>query len=182
MGRIMLETQVSNSPLPVSMGDIKGFESEEDRLKLLADLEAILTRHRGAAGSTIRILQDLQNRCGYLPRPLLEIVSHELDMPLSKLYGVLTFYHFFTLVPKGKYVIQVCKGTACYVKGGQKILDALKQDYALEPGGITADGKFSLDMVRCLGCCGLSPVIAIGPDVYKKVKSSHLKDILSGYK
>ncbi len=177
----MLNAELRTPAFPILKEEIKGFEEEERRLKLLIDLQDILARHRGSAGSTIRILQEVQNLCGYLPRPLLEIVSHELNTPLSRLYGILSFYHFFTVVPKGKYVIQVCKGTACYVKGGQKILDALKNDYRLEPGGITEDGKFSLDMVRCLGCCGLSPVIAIGQDVYKKVKSSHLRDILSGY-
>jgi NADH:ubiquinone oxidoreductase subunit E len=161
---------------------IKGFESEQEKLKLYGELQDILDRNKGKAGSTIRILQQSQELCGYLPAPVLDLLARELNTPLSKLYSILTFYHFFTLVPKGKYVIQVCKGTACYVKGGQKILDALKRDYSLEPGGITGDGKFSLDMVRCLGCCGLSPVIAIGSDVYRKVKPTELKGILSSYK
>jgi NADH:ubiquinone oxidoreductase subunit E len=161
---------------------IKGFESEQEKLKLYGELQLILDRNKGKAGSTIRILQQSQELCGYLPSPVLDLLARELNTPLSKLYSILTFYHFFTLVPKGKYVIQVCKGTACYVKGGQKILDALKRDYSLEPGGITGDGKFSLDMVRCLGCCGLSPVIAIGSDVYRKVKPTELKGILSSYK
>jgi NADH:ubiquinone oxidoreductase subunit E len=162
--------------------NIKGFETEQEKLKLFVELQNILERNKGKAGATIRILQQSQEFCGYLPAPVLDLLSRELNIPLSKLYSILTFYHFFTLVPKGKYVIQVCKGTACYVKGGQKILDALKRDYSLEPGGITGDGKFSLDMVRCLGCCGLSPVIAIGSDVYRKVKPTELKGILSSYK
>ena len=167
--------------LPELTEGIKGFETEAEKLKLFTDLQKILERNRGTAGATIRILQQAQEMCGYLPLPVLELISKELRIPLAKLYSILTFYHFFTVVPKGKHVIQVCKGTACYVKGGQKILDALKRDYYLEPGGITADGKFSLDMVRCLGCCGLSPVIAIGSDVYRKVKPADLKDILNSY-
>ena len=167
---------------PILSQEIKGYENPQKRLELMAELERILRKNRGAPGAAIRVLQETQNLCGYLPRPLLEITSKELDIPLSRLYGVLTFYHLFSLTPKGKYVIQVCKGTACYVKGGQRILDNLKREHGLEPGGITPDGKFSLDMVRCLGCCGLSPVIAIGPDVYKKVKPSQLMSILNGYK
>jgi NADP-reducing hydrogenase subunit HndA len=167
--------------LPALVEDIKGAETEAQKLKLFIDLQKIIEENRLSTGSTIRILQKAQELCGYLPAPILELISTETEVPLSKLYSVLTFYHFFTLVPKGKYVIQVCKGTACYVKGGQKILDALKKDYSLEPGGLTADGKFSLDMVRCLGCCGLSPVISVGTDIYRKVKPGNLKEILSGY-
>ncbi len=168
--------------LPTLIENIKGFDTNTEKLRLFNELQKILDRNRSSAGATIRILQQAQELCGYLPLPVLELISKELKIPLSKLYSILTFYHFFTVVPKGKYVIQVCKGTACYVKGGQKILDSLRREYHLEPGGITTDGKFSLDMVRCLGCCGLSPVIAIGNDVYRKVKPSHLKDILNGYK
>ena len=145
--------------LPALSGKIKGFEDEEKKLQLFYDLQRIIDGNRGTSGAPIRILQQAQELCGYLPLPVLELISRELNISLSKLYNILTFYHFFTVVPKGKYVIQVCKGTACYVKGGQRILDRLKKEYNLVPGGITADGKYSLDMVRCLGCCGLSPVI-----------------------
>jgi NADH:ubiquinone oxidoreductase subunit E len=86
------------------------------------------------------------------------------------------------MVPKGRHVMQVCLGTSCYVKGGEKLLTALKKEFSLEPEGITPDGKFSLETVRCLGCCGLSPVMAIGDDVHRKVKPSEIKDILSSYK
>lgn len=149
--------------------------------QLEAEILDIISLNRNKSGATIRILQQVQGLIGYLPLEALQIVSKEINMPLSKLYSIITFYHFFTTVPRGKHIIQVCKGTACYVKGGQKILDSLKTQYNLEPGGTTDDRKFSLDMVRCLGCCGLSPVIAIGADVYRKVKPSQLKDILSAY-
>lgn len=161
--------------------DIKGLETENQKLKLFSDLQDIIEKNRNATGATIRVLQKAQELCGYLPAPVLDLISQEMNIPLSRLYSILTFYHSFTLVPKGKYAIQVCKGTSCYVKGGQKILDALRKNYSLEPGGITEDGKFSLDMVRCLGCCGLSPVIAVGNDIYRKVKPGNLKEILNSY-
>jgi NADH:ubiquinone oxidoreductase subunit E len=166
----------------ITIEKIKGFESEIQQRELLKEIRQIIDRNRNAAGAPIRVLQHSQEKCGYLPLTVLELISSEMNIPLSKLYGILTFYHYFTTVPKGKYVIQVCKGTACYVKGGQKILDALKKYYALEPGNITEDGMFSLDMVRCLGCCGLSPVMAIGTDVYRKVKPADVKTILNNYK
>jgi NADH:ubiquinone oxidoreductase subunit E len=160
---------------------IKGFENKEEKLTLFHEMQSLIEINRNAVGAPIRVLQLAQELCGYLPLPVLELISKEMDIPLSKLYNILTFYHFFTVVPKGKYVIQVCKGTACYVKGGQKILDTLKKEYNLVPGGITTDGNYSLDMVRCLGCCGLSPVIAVGKDIYRKVKPGYLKDILNSY-
>jgi len=136
----------------------------------------------GQAGALIRVLQQAQGLIGYLPVPVLKTISRDLKVPISEVYGIVSFYHFFTMVPKGKHVIQVCMGTSCYVKGGQRILDALKKEWDLEPEGITPDGKFSLETVRCLGCCGLSPVMAIGDDVHRKVKSSKLKDIISSYR
>jgi len=134
------------------------------------------------SGAPIRILQQVQELVGYLPLSALEIISHETGISLARLYSIITFYHYFTVVPHGRHIIQVCKGTACYVKGGQKILDFLKREYNLEPGGTTLDRRFTLNMVRCLGCCGLSPVMAVGEDVYRTVKTSQLKDILSYYK
>ena len=130
----------------------------------------------------IRVLQQAQGLIGYLPVPVLKTISRDLRVPLSEIYGIVSFYHFFTMVPKGRHVIQVCMGTSCYVKGGQGILNTLKKDSGLEPGGITPDGKFSLETVRCLGCCGLSPVVAIGDDVHRRVKSRQTEEILSSYK
>jgi len=169
-------------PLAVINERIQGFETEEQKLKLFSDLQQIIKEHRDTVGAPIRIMQMTQNLCGYLPRPVLEVISKEMNISLSQLYSILTFYHFFTTVPKGKYVIQVCKGTACYVKGGQKILDLLKKNLNLEPGGITPDGRFSLEIVRCLGACGMSPVMAINEDVHGRVKSGTINDILAAYK
>ncbi len=150
--------------------------------RVFGRIQKVIDETGGRSGALIRVLQQAQGLIGYLPPPVLKTISRDLKIPLSEVYGVVSFYHFFTMVPRGKYVIQVCLGTSCYVKGGRKVLSALKKDFGLEPGDITPDGKFSLETVRCLGCCGLSPVIAVGEDVYRKVKPGDLKDILSSYK
>lgn len=150
--------------------------------RIFRQIQGIIDDTGGQAGALIRVLQQAQGLIGYLPVPVLMTISRDLKVPLSEVYGIVSFYHFFTMVPKGKYVIQVCMGTSCYVKGGQRLLDTLKKDFDLEPGGITPDRRFSLETVRCLGCCGLSPVMAIGDDVHRKVKPSEVKDILSSYR
>lgn len=137
--------------------------------------------NRGEAGALIRVLQQAQGLIGYLPEPVIQAISREMKVPLSEVYGIISFYHFFTMQPKGKHVIQVCMGTSCYVKGGQKVLDSLKKGFDLSPGSITPDGKFSLEIVRCLGACGLSPVMAVGTDIHARVKASRVGEILSAY-
>jgi NADH:ubiquinone oxidoreductase subunit E len=149
---------------------------------VLRQVDRIITNNKGKAGAAIRVLQQAQELIGYLPPKVLETISSGMKIPPSELYGIVSFYHFFSLVPKGKHVIQVCMGTSCYVKGGEKLLKTLKKDQGLESGGITIDGSFSLEIVRCLGCCGLSPVMGVGTDVHRKVRSSQLKDILSAYR
>ena len=150
--------------------------------KTLQQIRKIVEDTDGRAGAPIRVLQQVQGLVGYLPPEVLRTVSKEMGIPLAELYGITSFYSFFSLVPKGKYVLQVCLGTSCYVKGAERILKTLKKDYGLEAGGITSDGKFSLEQVRCLGCCGLSPVMAIKENIYRKVKPSQIKDILTSYK
>ena len=150
--------------------------------RIFQQTQRVIDDTGGQAGAPIRVLQQAQGLVGYLPPPVLKTISRDLKMPLSEVYGIVSFYSFFTMVPKGKYVIQVCMGTSCYVKGGQRILDNLRKSFGLEPGGITPDGKFSLETVRCLGCCGLSPVMAIGDDVHRKVKPSDLRGIISSYR
>ena len=149
--------------------------------RIFREIQGIINDTQGQAGALIRVLQQAQGLIGYLPAPVIKTISRDLKIPLSEVYGIISFYHFFSMVPKGKYVIQVCMGTSCYVKRGQRILDTLKKEWSLEPEGITGDGRFSLETVRCLGCCGLSPVMAIGNDVHGKVKISKLKDILNSY-
>jgi NADH:ubiquinone oxidoreductase subunit E len=149
--------------------------------KTWQQIKEIIEATEGQAGAPIRVLQKAQRLIGYLPREVLVTISREMRIPLSELYGITSFYSFFSMVPKGKYVIQVCLGTSCYVKGGQKIIDTLNKDLGLESEETTADGKFSLETVRCIGCCGLSPVLAINEDIHRRVKPSRLKDILSSY-
>jgi len=150
--------------------------------KTWQQIKEIIEATEGQAGAPIRVLQKAQRLIGYLPREVLRTISREMRIPLSELYGITSFYSFFSMVPKGKYVIQVCLGTSCYVKGGQKIIDTLKKELGLESGGTTADGRFSLQTVRCIGCCGLSPVLAINEDIHRRVKPSRLKNILSSYR
>jgi len=150
--------------------------------RIFREIQEIIDNTQGQAGALIRVLQQAQGLFGYLPAPVIKTIARDLKVPISEVYGIISFYHFFSLVPKGKYVIQVCMGTSCYVKGGQRLLDTLKKEWRLEPEGITDDGRFSLETVRCLGCCGLSPVMAVGGDVHGKVKASKLKDILDLYK
>jgi NADP-reducing hydrogenase subunit HndA len=150
--------------------------------RTLQQIHKIAEANHGRAGAPIRVLQQVQGLVGYLPPEVLKTVAKEMRIPLSELYGITSFYSFFSLVPKGKYVLQVCMGTSCYVKGAERVLKTLKKDYGLEAGGITADGKFSLEQVRCLGCCGLSPVMAIKENVYRKVKPSQIQDILASYR
>ena len=149
--------------------------------KLFADLQKIVDDNKGKAGSLIRVLQQAQGKVGYLPKPVIAAISLDLKVPFSEVYGVASFYHFFSMKPKGKFVLQVCLGTSCYVKGGDKILDRLKKDWNLEPGGITPDGRFSLEIVRCLGACGLSTVMAVGTDIHGRVKPGKLNEILDSY-
>jgi NADH:ubiquinone oxidoreductase subunit E len=149
--------------------------------RIFSEIQGVIDDTGGQAGALIRVLQQAQGLIGYLPVPVLKTISRDLGIPLSEVYGIVSFYHFFSMVPKGKHVIQICMGTSCYVKGGQKIIDALRKEAGLVPGGITDDGKFSLETVRCLGCCGLSPVMAIGDQVFRRVKPGEIKDILSSY-
>jgi len=164
--------------LPVGFEDIE----DVDATKLQSQIQEIIRDTEGKAGGLIRVLQQVQDLIGYLPSSVIEYISKELEVPLSSVYGIVSFYHFFTMVPKGRNVIQVCMGTSCYVKGGKKILAALKKNWGLESETTTPDKRYSLEMVRCLGCCGLSPVIAIGGDVHRKVKPNQLQNILSYYK
>ena len=154
----------------------------DDMARINGQIKEIVTKSRGQAGALIRVLQQTQGLVGYLPKPVIQVISREMKIPLSEVYGIISFYHFFSMIPKGKHVIQVCTGTACYVKGAEKILDAMKANWDLEPKMTTPDGLYSLETVRCLGCCGLSPVMAIGKKVYRQVKPSQLKGILNAYR
>lgn len=129
----------------------------------------------------MRILNETQDIYGYIPMAAQKIISEELGVPMAEIYGVITFYSRFSLEPKGKYNIAVCLGTACYVKGSQNILDKIKEILNIDVGQVTADGKFSLEATRCIGACGLAPVMTINGEVYGKLDPSMIKDILAKY-
>ncbi|MEG2120698.1 MAG: NAD(P)H-dependent oxidoreductase subunit E [Rikenellaceae bacterium] len=132
-------------------------------------------------GELINVLHRVQGEFGYLPEEVQREIAKNLNMPVSKVYGVVTFYSYFTMTPKGKYPISVCLGTACYVRGSEKILDKLQSEVGLAVGGVSADGKFSLDCLRCVGACGLAPVMLIGDKVYGRVEASQIPEILASY-
>jgi NADH:ubiquinone oxidoreductase subunit E len=145
----------------------------------LKELKQIVDANTGKAGSLIRVLQQAQGLMGYLPPPMLTAISKEMRVPPSEVSGIVSFYSFFTTVPRGKHVMQVCLGTSCYVRGGQGLIDALKKQYKLEPGETTADGLLSLDTVRCLGACALAPVATLDGHVHPRVKRTGVQQLLS---
>ncbi len=152
--------------------------TKEQENKLLK----VLSEYKGKAGALMPVLQKAQDIYGYLPIEVQEIIADHLDIPLAEVYGVSTFYSQFSLNPKGKYKISVCLGTACYVKGSGEILAKLQQALGIEGGGVTADAKFSLDATRCIGCCGLAPVMTVNDDVYGKITADDIDGILAKYK
>ncbi|MDR0805105.1 MAG: NAD(P)H-dependent oxidoreductase subunit E [Oscillospiraceae bacterium] len=140
-----------------------------------------IDEHKSASGSLMRILQEAQGIYGYLPIEVQKLIAEELNVPLEKVYGVVTFYSQFSLNPKGKYKISVCLGTACYVKGSGGIFEKLQKKLAIPNKGITPDGKFSLEDCRCIGACGLAPVLTVNDDVYGRLTGDELDDILAKY-
>ncbi|HPD94605.1 MAG: NAD(P)H-dependent oxidoreductase subunit E [Bacteroidales bacterium] len=132
-------------------------------------------------GELINVLHQTQGAFGYLPAEVQEVVAAELGIPVAKVYGVVTFYSFFTMLPKGKHPISVCTGTACYVRGAEKVLDEFKRILEVKVGESTPDGKFSLNCLRCVGACGLAPVVLVGDKVYGRVSPDGVKDILNEY-
>ncbi len=130
----------------------------------------------------IEMLQDIQDIYSYLPRDVLVEVSKVLEIPLNQVYEVATYYKAFSLKPKGKHPIQVCLGTACHVRGAKLVLDALERELSIKEGETTPDKEFSLDIARCLGCCGIAPVITVGKDVQGKISQSKVPGILKKYK
>ena len=133
------------------------------------------------ANELINILHKTQEVFGYLPSEVQQVIAKELNISEAKVYGVVTFYAFFTMKPKGKHKISVCMGTACYVRGAEKVVDELKNVLSIKVGEITPDGKFSLDCLRCVGACGLAPVMTIGDKVYGHVDPKDIKGILENY-
>ncbi len=148
------------------------------RIEAVNQIKEICARYKDEPSPLMLVLADVQNEYGYIPLEVQEIISGELNIPVSDIYGVVTFYSFFSLNPKGRYVIGVCIGTACYVKGGQNVLDKFSELLKIKVGQTTSDGLFTLDALRCIGACGIAPAISINGTVYPKVKLSDVDKII----
>ncbi|HIT44330.1 TPA: NAD(P)H-dependent oxidoreductase subunit E [Candidatus Avacholeplasma faecigallinarum] len=152
------------------------------RKEAVNQIKEICSRYKDEPSPLMLVLSDVQNEYGYIPLEVQEVISEELDIPVSDIYGVVTFYSFFSLKPKGRYVIGVCIGTACYVKGGQNVLDKFSELLKIKIGQTSSDGLFTLDGLRCIGACGIAPAISINGKVYPKVKLSDVENIISEYR
>ena len=150
--------------------------------ELLGRLEEVLKEYQDKSGNLIPILQIAQGIFGYLPENVLKRIALALDKSYSEVAGVVGFYSFFSTVPRGKHLIRVCLGTACYVRGGKLVLEALKQELGIDVGGTTEDRLFSLEVARCFGACGLAPTIMIGEEVRQRVKPARIRAILEEYR
>ena len=147
----------------------------------IAKLDSIIEKYKGKPGGLIPVLEEAQVCLEFLPMPVQKRIAAGLNLPLSRVYGVVTFYSFFTMTPRGKYTVRVCLGTACYVRGGKALAETLEKQFGIKEGETTADRLFTLESVRCLGACGLGPVIVVGEDVPGRVKPGKVKEILSQY-
>lgn len=145
-------------------------------------VDEVIARHRSKPGSLIPVLEQVQGITGYLPEEVQRRVAKGLGIPLSQVYGVVTFYSFFTMKPRGKHQVRVCLGTACHVRGSNRVLQEMEQKLQIEPGECTEDREFSLDIVRCVGACGLAPVMVVDEDTHKQVKVARLDQILEKYR
>ncbi len=147
----------------------------------LRQTEEICRKFQNDPGELITILHETQNTLGYLPEPVQQVIARCLGIPAQKVYGVVTFYSFFSMVPKGKYPVSVCLGTACYVRGSDKVLEEFKRVLGIEVGETTSDGRFSLDCLRCVGACGLAPVATIDEKVFGRLNPSDIKKIVAEF-
>ena len=147
----------------------------------LAALDALIAEYKGQPGALMPVLQKAQDIYGYLPEEVQIMIAEGPNVPLEEVYGISTFYSLYNLNPKGEYKINVCLGTACYVKGAQQILDKLELRLGCKNGSISADGKYSIDATRCVGACGLAPVVIINDDVYGRLTPDMVDDILAKY-
>lgn len=159
------------------MSSIKVKLKEKD----LNKIKEICKSFNNEEGELINVLHKTQEHFGYLPAEIQEAVAQELKMSVAKVYGVVTFYSFFTMLPKGKYPISICTGTACYVRGADNVLQEFKRQLNIEVGETTEDGKYSLSCLRCVGACGLAPVVLVGDKTYGRVSPDGVKEILAEY-
>ena len=148
----------------------------------IKQITEIVERYKDEPTPTMMILEDIQKEYGYIPLEVQELVSDLTGVPVSEIYGVVTFYSFFSRTPKGKYVVGVCLGTACYVKGSQLVLDKFSELLGIKPGETSKDGLFTLDVLRCIGACAVAPAVSINGKVYPQVKVDNVKDIIASYR
>ena len=146
------------------------------------EIKNVCRKYGNDPGELINILHGVQDTLGYLPKEVQELIALELGISAARVYGVVSFYSFFTMKPKGKYPISVCMGTACYVKGAGDVLERIQKRLGIEPGGTTPDGRFSLEATRCIGACGLAPVMTINDEVYGRLVPEDIDGILEKYK
>lgn len=149
--------------------------------EVMSKVDEVISRYNGKPGCLIPVLEECQAIAGYLPQQLQDYVAVALNIPGSTVYGVVTFYSFFSMVPKGRHTVKVCLGTACYVRGIAEVLNRLKSEFDLEVGGTTKDRRFSLEAVRCLGACGLAPVVVVDDNTHGGVSAESVLRILEKY-
>jgi NADH:ubiquinone oxidoreductase subunit E len=154
---------------------------EEIKREEWEKINQVIDRYKGRHGALIPVLKEAQDICGYLPKKVQHRIAEGLNLSPSQVYGVVSFYAFFTIVPRGKHIIRICLGTACYVRGSKQILDHLQRELNVEVGGITKDRKYSLEAVRCLGACGLAPVMVVDHDTYGMINPGKSVEIVRSY-
>lgn len=162
---------MENKTLPFN-----GTKEQEEKLM------AVIAKHKDQEGAVIPVLHEAQDIYGYLPIEVQQMISEGLGVPLAEIYGIVTFYTQFSLNPKGRYQIGVCLGTACYVKGSGDILEKVKEILGIDVGECTPDGMFSIDATRCIGACGLAPVLTVNDDVYGRLVVDDVEDIINKYR
>ncbi|MCF6240929.1 MAG: NAD(P)H-dependent oxidoreductase subunit E [Bacteroidales bacterium] len=148
----------------------------------VAELKEVCKKFNNDKGELINVLHAAQSLFGYLPAEVQEVVANELNVSIAHVHGVVSFYSFFTMIPKGKYPISICMGTACYVRGAEKVLNEFKKLLDIKVGETTPDGVFSLNSLRCVGACGLAPVVTVGEKVHGRVAVEDVKSIIEEYK
>jgi len=144
-------------------------------------IDQVIAKYKGRHGALIPVLKETQDICGYLPKNVQHRIAEGLSLSSSQIYGVVSFYAFFTTIPRGKYIIRVCMGTACYVRGSKEILQNLQRELDVEVGGITRDRRYSLEAVRCLGACGLAPAMVVGHDTHGMLEPKRAIEIVKSY-
>ena len=164
------------------MDQMVGDTKEVQEKQMLVKLEEVLKTTSAAEGGLIPVLQTTQSIFGYIPQCAMELIAERMVLPMSTIFGVVTFYSFFSLIPRGKYLIRICLGTACYVLGAQTVLETFRENLGIDVGQTTKDRLFTLDAGRCFGACGLAPVIMVNDNVHQRVKTGDIPGIIQLYR